>query len=305
MFCDEFQNQMADYLDGLLEQHDGARFGAHALQCRSCRSLLDDVRTKVREDAPEEIETIPGLNAVLETISSPDSTLECARFEETITEFLDGYVPARLYQKFAAHSSDCERCSYLLTDVVYAVAACHSVHTYEEVEVPPSVDRRLMMIARARGRRRARNRLFDQLAGFGKALLGRLLAAGSRFVPVYTLVHSRVVGGAALAISSGVFLLIGFSDEMSPAGVYRHAQVKAGEIYTQGLGVYSQKHELSAEVQRLGSNVTAMWATLDYNPKSEPADKARPGVGSDKAEKSERPATEKKDGTGAKDASEK
>lgn len=273
MFCEEFQNHIADYLDGLLEKHASAQFGAHALQCRSCRALLDDVKAKVRDDAPDEIGTIPGLDAALESISRPGSRLECARFEETITEFLDGYVPARLYQKFAAHSAECERCSDLLTDVVYAVAACHSVHTYEEVDVPAALDRRLTMIGRASARRRARSRLFEPLGALARTLLTRLVSTGSRFVPVYALVRSRVVGGAALAISSAVFLLIGFSDDMSPAGVYRHAQVKAGEIYSQGVGVYAQKQELTAGVQRLGSNVTEMWATLDGNPRGTQPDK--------------------------------
>jgi hypothetical protein len=260
MICEVFQNRIADYLDGALDHGSSARFGAHALQCRSCRSLLDDVKSKLRDDSPPEIETIPGLDASLEMILRPGSPFECARFEENITEFLDGYVPARVYQKFAAHSAECDACSQLLTDVVYAVAACHSVHTYEEVDVAAPLERRLMMIAEANRPGQHPSLIANTLIAAARSLAVRFGPVALRLVPGYTLVRSRLAGGLVLAGAASAIFLATFSDDPTPAGVYRRAQEKAGNVYLQGV---SQKKEVTAEVERLGSDVTQILATFD------------------------------------------
>src|SRR5579862_6820641 len=137
MNCDEFDNLLGDYLDRQLSRGDATRFAEHSLCCRACRSLLDDVKGRLNEDHFEgNAASAYELDGVLEMIPREFAPMQCDTFEELITEFLDGFVPAETYHRFGAHPAECEACSELLTDVVMAVAACHSVHSSEEVDLP-------------------------------------------------------------------------------------------------------------------------------------------------------------------------
>src|ERR1041385_2599197 len=130
MNCRKFEEQISEYLDGLLPKSAAARFAAHALQCRDCRSLMDDIKGALY-DVKEPLPVSDDLKNVLLSVQDQYAPLSCATFEALITEFLDGFVPALTSHRFEAHANDCAECSALLTEVVYAVAACHSVHTFE------------------------------------------------------------------------------------------------------------------------------------------------------------------------------
>src|SRR5436190_8841336 len=148
MKCTAFEKRLSDYFDGLLKALEASQFRAHALQCRACRALMDEVKGTIRLcNEQDELDTPVTLEAALEAISIGHSAFGCNEFEALITEFLDGFVPAACYHRFEEHASMCGGCSTLLTDVVYAVAACHSVHTFEEVEAPLRLIEDLLMIA--------------------------------------------------------------------------------------------------------------------------------------------------------------
>ncbi|HWP44927.1 MAG TPA: zf-HC2 domain-containing protein, partial [Blastocatellia bacterium] len=144
MDCSRFEQQLSEYLDGQLEAAASSLLAAHALQCRECRQLLDEVKFAINECKREdEIPSFDQIESALIKIGLEHRAIDCPAFEEIITEFLDGFVPAAVYHRFEAHSASCQKCSTLLTDVVYAVAACHSVHTYEEYEPPQALIERL------------------------------------------------------------------------------------------------------------------------------------------------------------------
>ena len=147
MDCNRFESLVSDYFDGLLAPADAALFRTHALQCRACRSLMDDVKAAISAcRKQDDLEPPVALQTALSTIPAEYGSLGCSGFEELITEFLDGFVPAQTYHRFEQHTEECEMCSTLLTGVVYAVAGCHSVHTFEEVEVAEPVLARLIAI---------------------------------------------------------------------------------------------------------------------------------------------------------------
>lgn len=249
MFCEEFEILLADYLDGALDRDNTRRVAEHALRCRSCRATLDDVKSRLREDTSTgELEAMPGLTTSLEAISRGEVSLQCSRFQELITEFLDGFVPASTYHRFGAHSAECDSCSRLLTDVVYAVAACHLVHTYEELDVPAALTNRLVMVSPVR-------RPESGLA----AALRRIVR---RWVDPLFYLQSRLAGGSALVFATLALLLIGFSDDMTFAGIYRQAHVKAAAIYDRGVGIYSQKEEVAARVEMMGSDLGEALGTM-------------------------------------------
>jgi anti-sigma factor RsiW len=259
MNCSKFEEMLSDYVDGMLAPTAQSLAAEHALSCLMCRALLDDVKSAMGECKQAfEVETPFELDLTLEMIPGECATLECFGFEELITEFLDGFVPASTYHRFEEHEAQCAACSKLLTGVVYAVAACHSVHTYEEYEVPESVTANLLAIMPER-----RASLAARLAEQARALTCRLMP--------------RATGGArwsfatasALAFATFAILLFGFSDDRTLAGIYRQAHVKAAEIYSQGTDIYAQKDEVVAGIQKVGSDLGEIWDTIGGESKPE------------------------------------
>jgi len=259
MDCSKFEEKLSDFFDGLLPKRDASLFRTHALQCRRCRALMDDVKASIgackRDD---ELEPPPLLETILTAIPVEHARLECGGFEELITEFLDGFVPAPAYHRFEEHANRCEECSALLTGVVYAVAACHSVHTFEEVEVPEALFASLVSIMPERKLSLAR-RLAD---GFG-AVAERLIPRPSQAA------RWTFATGACLALATFGFLLFGFSDDGTVSGIYRQAHVKVSELYSQGNDLYAETDKVVARLERVGHGIGEFWDTLGGETKSD------------------------------------
>src|SRR5918912_1578469 len=109
MDCSKFELSLSEYLDGALCRADAGEVASHALRCRACRAILDEVKAALRDckydddlNAPVELEE------ALLTIPSSYAPLTCGGFQELITEFLDGFVPAPTYHRFKAHAGACE-----------------------------------------------------------------------------------------------------------------------------------------------------------------------------------------------------
>jgi anti-sigma factor RsiW len=252
MDCSRFEELLSDYIDGMLAPPLSSQFGAHALCCRPCRQALDDVKSAVAVcRADEDIELPEWLASSLEMIPVEHQPLDCFSFEEIITEFLDGFVPAPVYHRFEEHATSCDKCSTLLTDVVYAVAACHSVHTYEDYEAPDALVEKLSSVMPTRRRSVARVFADRVTAGFNLILPRTTQGAAWSFATVSLLIFTTFAA-----------LLLGFSDDGTMGGVYRQAHVKAAELYSEGAGLYSQRQEVVAEIQQVGSDIGELWDTL-------------------------------------------
>jgi predicted anti-sigma-YlaC factor YlaD len=262
MDCNRFEEGMSDYFDGLLVGQEMSLFRAHSLQCRGCRALMDEVKATINVcKERDEIEPPAVLENMLAAIPVEHGPLDCAGFEELITEFLDGFVPAATYHRFEEHVDKCDECSSVLTGVVYAVAACHSVHTFEEVDVDETVVARLIDMMPARTPRLAR-RLADRFAAFA----GRLIP--------HTTESARWTFATAgsLAFATFALLLFGFSDDGTVKGIYRQAHVRASELYTQGSEVYTRTDEAVARLERVGLGIGEFWDTLGGETRSDRKD---------------------------------
>jgi predicted anti-sigma-YlaC factor YlaD len=221
--CNQFEAMLSDYLGQALEPRDSRRFAEHALLCRNCRALLDDVKARLKDShqvgqayASRELEDL------LVKIPSQYNSLTCSGFEELITDFLDGFLPAPAYHRFAAHSANCNVCSSLLTDVVLAIAAAHSVHIYEEVEVPEALASRLQNIAIGDQKRR-------KLARF-KSLL--------RYA--FPRAWPRVAAAAAIGFATLLSGRFGFGEVLRTAGL------KAVSLYSNTLEFGANRMETAA-----------------------------------------------------------
>jgi predicted anti-sigma-YlaC factor YlaD len=252
MDCSKFESALSDYFDGLLTPQNATLFRTHALQCRACRSLMDDVKLAISEcQQQDDIEPPPLLESNLAAIPTDHQALSCSGFEDLTTEFLDGFLPASTYHRFEEHTEECVECSTLLTGVVYAVAACHSVHTFEEVEVPDPLLARLiaMMPRRAPGLAR---RATDHLTRLASYLLPRPTQSA----------RWTFATAASLAFATFALLLFGFSDDGTVGGIYRQAHVRVSELYTQGADVYTQTDKVVARLERVGMGIGEFWDTL-------------------------------------------
>lgn len=252
MKCNAFEEKLSDYFDGLLAARDASQFRAHALQCRACRSLMDDVKGTIRIcNETEELDTPLTLEAALAAISIEHAIVGCDEFEALITEFLDGFVPAPSYHRFEEHTDVCSECSTLLTEVVYAVAACHSVHTFEEVEAPAALLEDLFRIMPAR-KQSLKRRVSYQLGVIADRLTPKPAQAAR-----WTFATSLVLATAILS-----FLFFGFSDDGTVAGIYREANVRASELYSKGTDVYVQTDKAVAKLESVGYRIGEVWDTL-------------------------------------------
>lgn len=252
MNCDAFEEKLSDYFDGFLVGRDASLFRAHALKCRACRSLMDEVKATIQICSErEKVNTPAMLETALVAISVEHAVLGCDGFEALVTEFLDGYVPAPTYHRFEEHAGGCSECSTLLTEVVYAVAACHSVHTFEEVEIPDLVVANLLRVMPARK------------ATFGRRLVDGFAAIADHLIPNPTrTARWTFATSITLAIAMLAFLFLGFSDDGTVAGIYRQANVKASELYSHSTDVYVQTDKAVARLETVGYRIGEFWDTL-------------------------------------------
>lgn len=252
MNCNIFESLISDYLDGLLAKPRADEIREHSLKCRTCRALLDEVREALGLCKQEDEHDTPVfLEGSLSSILADHSPMTCSGFEALITEFLDGFVPASAYHRFEAHADLCAACSSLLTGVVYAVAACHSVHTYEELEAPPALLAQLVTIMPS-GKRRLRH-----------LIAARITALAASIIPTRTQTATWSLGTAAsIAFASAAFLLFGFSDDGSFHGIYRQAQREAASLYSRGADIYAEREQVAARIEKVGMNIGELWDTI-------------------------------------------
>jgi anti-sigma factor RsiW len=144
MLCTEFEDRLTDYLDGALEGETQRAFGEHALRCPVCHDLLNEVRNAIvecRTDVPPQ--PTPGLEARILLKTAPETAMTCHEFEEYLTDYLDGFLPATLYHRWERHAALCDRCSDLPGQVVRAIGACSS-YIGEELPVPAGLHARIL-----------------------------------------------------------------------------------------------------------------------------------------------------------------
>lgn len=133
--CSEFEEFLTDYLDKTLDKETHKAVAAHALRCPLCHSLLREVKDAVEIcrniSAPKPPMT--RLEARILAMTAPESAMACSEFEEYLTDYLDGFLPAPVFHRWERHAVLCEKCTDLPGEVVRSIAACY---TYKTDELP-------------------------------------------------------------------------------------------------------------------------------------------------------------------------
>lgn len=242
MNCERFEEQITAHLDGELAGAEAAAFREHQLSCTPCRALLEDVSAAVAA-CVELPEAEPPLGLYSRTLVIPalNPPIDCERFGELVTEFLDGYLEPRVYHAFEDHAHSCDACSDVLAGVALAVSACHSVHFSERLEVSEALVSRIL--AETSG-------VPTAAEAASRGLLGRLrrgfkLYAGPLWAP--RLATAAVIVAAFSAVVTG--------GALAPASIYERAARMTSRVYSRSADIAARTDHMLNEVERLRSDV--------------------------------------------------
>jgi predicted anti-sigma-YlaC factor YlaD len=133
--CTQFEELLTDYLDKTLSGETQKGVAAHALMCPLCHSLLNEVKEAlaVCREIAEPAVPMTRLEARILEKTVPRSVMHCEEFEDHLTDYLDGFLPAQVFHRWERHAVLCDECTDLPGTVVRSLAACV---TYKLEELP-------------------------------------------------------------------------------------------------------------------------------------------------------------------------
>jgi anti-sigma factor RsiW len=143
--CAEFEELLTDYLDGTLERATHKATAAHALRCPLCHSLLNEVKEalSVCHEISAPKHSMTHLEARILSMTMPETAMSCEQFEEHLTDYLDGFLPATLFHRWERHAVLCDQCTDLPGAVVRSIAACYT-YKMDELAVPAGLHEKIL-----------------------------------------------------------------------------------------------------------------------------------------------------------------
>jgi hypothetical protein len=101
------------------------------------RNSIQTCRTAYVPPASSELEA----RILLKTM--PEAAMTCEEFEESLTDYLDGFLPAPLFHRWERHAALCAHCTKLPGEVVRSIGACYT-YKGEELAVPVGLHERIL-----------------------------------------------------------------------------------------------------------------------------------------------------------------
>ena len=143
--CTQFEESLTDYLDRTLERGMFKAVAEHAISCPLCHSLLNDVKGALSacRDLAEPRLPLTRLEAKILASTVPNSALHCEEFEDYLTDYLDGFLPAQVFHRWERHAVLCNDCTDLPGAVVRSLAAIVS-YKLDELPVPAGLHQRIL-----------------------------------------------------------------------------------------------------------------------------------------------------------------
>jgi len=146
MLCNEFEDRLTDYLDGVLAADVHKTFAEHALRCPVCHETLSAVKSTMQAcHSANALEAPRDLEARILLSTMPETAMTCEDFEECLTDYLDGFLPAPLYHRWERHSILCGNCTELPGEVVRSIGACYT-YIGQEKPVPAGLNERILQV---------------------------------------------------------------------------------------------------------------------------------------------------------------
>ncbi|HEV8593352.1 MAG TPA: zf-HC2 domain-containing protein [Pyrinomonadaceae bacterium] len=143
--CEKFEELLTDYIDKTLNRPTYRIVAEHALKCPLCHGLLNDVKSAVAacRTIAEPRLPLTRLEARILERTVPNASLACNEFEEYLTDYLDGFLPAQVFHRWERHAVLCNECTDLPGAVVRTLAAVVA-YKLDELPVPEGLHARIM-----------------------------------------------------------------------------------------------------------------------------------------------------------------
>lgn len=143
--CSQFEEFLTDYLDRTLDAGVNGQMASHAMSCPLCHTLLNDVKDAMHECRNIAVPAMPmtRLEARILSMTVPATAMTCEDFEDHLTDYLDGFLPAAAFHRWERHAALCSNCEDLPGTVVRSIAACYTFKA-EELEVPAGLHARIL-----------------------------------------------------------------------------------------------------------------------------------------------------------------
>lgn len=148
LICSDFEEVLSDYLEGTLETVTHRAVAAHALKCPLCHDLLNEVRGNLevcRVLAAPAAPALTKLEAGIMARTMPETEMDCGEFEQYLTDYLDGFLPAQLFHRWERHAAVCQGCTDLPGAVVRSIGVCYTFKM-EELPVPEGLHERILQM---------------------------------------------------------------------------------------------------------------------------------------------------------------
>lgn len=222
MLCNDFESRLTDYLDGVLEPDVHKAFAEHALRCPVCHETLTEVKNTMQAcQAANNHEPPKDLEARILLSTMPETAMTCEDFEEFVTDYLDGFLPAPLYHRWERHSVLCDRCTELPGEVVRAIGTCY-IYLGEEKPIPVGLNQRILQATSG-------TRLSQEI----RASLGSRVASWLR-VWLDPIVSPQLATVATMLLVAVFVLTNTVSADGSISGVYSASLRLAEQSYATG-----------------------------------------------------------------------
>jgi anti-sigma factor RsiW len=143
--CSEFEEVLTDYLDSSLDRQTHKAVAAHALRCPLCHTLLNEVKDALelcREISVPKF-SMAKLEAGILSKTAPETAMGCKEFENHLTDYMDGFLPALVFHRWERHAVLCEKCTDLPGAVVRSIAACYT-YKMEELPIPAGLHAKIL-----------------------------------------------------------------------------------------------------------------------------------------------------------------
>ena len=222
--CAEFEDNLSDYLEKTLDRPLQKAMAEHALKCPLCHTLLNEVKDALEVchelNAPQT--TLTSLEARILNATVPELEMSCKDFEEHLTDYLDGFLPAKLFHRWERHAVVCNECTDLPGEVVRSIAACYT-YKLEELPLPEGLHDRILQ--KTIGTTEAETVQASWGSRFGEWIRGLS-------VPISV---PQLAPVAMLMLTA--FLFFSQTTNNSVGGFYQKSFELAGQTYKQGADI--------------------------------------------------------------------
>ena len=228
--CSAFEDGLSDYLDKSLDALLQKSMAEHALVCPLCHTLLNDVKESLEacRELAEPRMPLTRLEARIMDMTMPENAMRCSEFEDFLTDYLDGFLPAPVFHRWERHAAICEKCTDLPGAVVRSLAALVA-YKLEELPLPEGLNQRILQLTSGAEKTRVKKASLSER--FGEWISGiRIPVPIPQLAPV-----------AMMLLFAFLFVSQTVSADGSLSDVYNKSFLLAEQTFQQGADAWNGK----------------------------------------------------------------